>query len=104
MGTSPMPSAGGGAATASADSTLGSALSALAINSQSGEQCRSICNSLLALLSDRDRAVVLHAEFAELKGIDALLSVLRQHGGDVALSALRVLDKLSRTSAREISS
>lgn len=101
--TSPLQAAGGGAIVQRADTTLGSALSALAINAQSGDQCRSICDNLLVLMSDRDRSIGLHAEFVQLKGEEALLSVLRQHGGDIALSALRVLDKLSRTSAREIS-
>jgi hypothetical protein len=53
------------------------------------------------LLADRDR-IAVHAEFVELKGIEALLGVVRQHGGNACLSALRVLDKLSRTSAREM--
>uniref|UniRef100_A0A7S4PY09 Uncharacterized protein n=1 Tax=Alexandrium monilatum TaxID=311494 RepID=A0A7S4PY09_9DINO len=84
------------------DSTIGNALSALAINSGSPEQCRGVCDSFLALLSDRDR-IQLHTEFVELKGIEALLGVVQTHGGETGLSALRVLDKLSRTSAREIS-
>lgn len=84
------------------DSTMGNALSALAINSGSPEQCRQICDSLLALLSDRDR-MSLHSEFVELKGIEALLEVMRKHCGETCLAALRVLDKLSRTSARSIS-
>mmetsp|Transcript_35764 Transcript_35764/g.102800 ORF Transcript_35764/g.102800 Transcript_35764/m.102800 type:complete len:254 (+) Transcript_35764:92-853(+) len=85
-----------------ADSTMGNALSTLAINAGSPEQCRQICDSLLALLSDRDR-VQLHSEFVELKGVEALLDVVRTHGGEPGLSALYVLDKLSRTSARTIS-
>uniref|UniRef100_A0A7S0AWE6 Uncharacterized protein n=1 Tax=Pyrodinium bahamense TaxID=73915 RepID=A0A7S0AWE6_9DINO len=84
------------------DSTMGSALSALAINSGSPEQCRQICDSLLALLGEKDR-VALHTEFVQLKGVEALLGVVKTHGGDTCLAALQVLDKLSRTSAREIS-
>lgn len=84
------------------DATLGSALSALAINAHNSEHCFRICDNLLTLLSDRDR-VTVHAEFAQLKGVEAVLNVVKEHGGDTALMALRILDKLSRTSAREIS-
>mmetsp|Transcript_57202 Transcript_57202/g.162394 ORF Transcript_57202/g.162394 Transcript_57202/m.162394 type:complete len:261 (+) Transcript_57202:116-898(+) len=83
------------------ESTLGHALSALDINSASEEQCRQICDGMVQLLGDRDRTA-LHAEFVELKGVEAVLEVVRHHGKDACLAALQVLDKLSRTSAREI--
>lgn len=89
------------ASTPPGDPTLGSALSALAINAQSADQVRRICDGLTALLSDRDR-VALHKEFAQLKGVEAVLSILRKHGGEAALSALRVVEKLSRTLPREL--
>jgi len=96
------PREGGLVATAGVgNTTVGHALSALAINTASPQQCQQICDSLVPLLADRDR-IAVHAEFVELKGIEALLGVVRQHGRDACLSALRVLDKLSRTSAREM--
>jgi len=86
----------------SRDMTLGNSLSALAIHAHNDQQCHRICDSILALLSDRDR-LGLHAEFVELNGIHLVLGVVKNHGDEPALAALRILDKLSRTSARELS-
>lgn len=86
----------------SQDTTLGNALSALTVHSHNDEQCQRICDSILNLLSDRDR-VAVHGEFVRLKGIEIVLAVVKQHGDDSAHVALRILDKLSRTSARQIS-
>lgn len=82
------------------DATVGTALSALAINAQSADQCRRICDGLQSFLSDREMA--RHAEFAELKGVEAVLGILRHQGGEAALSALRVVEKVSRTLPREL--
>eukprot|EP00928_Gymnodinium_smaydae_P023160 TRINITY_DN19221_c0_g1_i2.p1 TRINITY_DN19221_c0_g1~~TRINITY_DN19221_c0_g1_i2.p1 ORF type:complete len:309 (+),score=62.26 TRINITY_DN19221_c0_g1_i2:139-927(+) len=84
------------------DTTLGNALSALSIHSHSDEQCRRVCESILALVSDRDRTA-LHSELVRLRGVERVLLVVRERRGEAALVALRVLDKLSRTSPREIS-
>jgi len=81
--------------------TLGTALSALAIHAHSAENCRRLCENILAFVSDRDR-MALHAEFVQLKGLELVLGVVRQHGGPAALAALQILDKLSRTAAREM--
>mmetsp|Transcript_13122 Transcript_13122/g.19160 ORF Transcript_13122/g.19160 Transcript_13122/m.19160 type:complete len:143 (-) Transcript_13122:11-439(-) len=78
--------------------TLGSALSALAVHMHSEVQCQRLCEKLMMVLADRDRLAV-HAEFVELNGVEMVLNVLRRHGGETTLAALRVLDKLSRTSA-----
>ena len=67
------------------DTTLGEALSALSIGARAGPTCCQICRSILALLSDRDRLGV-HAEFLQLKGLEAILGVLREH--EVLLSRL----------------
>lgn len=84
------------------EATLVSALSALAINERSADHCRLICENIVVLLSAGDR-MTLHSEFVQLKGVDAVLNVVREHTAPAtALAALRVLDKLSRTSAREI--
>mmetsp|Transcript_19462 Transcript_19462/g.42557 ORF Transcript_19462/g.42557 Transcript_19462/m.42557 type:complete len:245 (-) Transcript_19462:60-794(-) len=85
----------------SADTTLGSAVSALAIHAHNPEHCLRIGESLLALLADRDR-VALHHEFVRLKGLDLVIDVVKQHNGDSVLVALRILDKLSRTSPRAL--
>lgn len=77
-----------------------SALSALAINAGNPEHVQRICHGLLALLYDKE-CLPVHYEFAELKGVEALLAVLRRHGSGTALAALRVLEKLSRTVPRE---
>lgn len=82
------------------EATLGSALSALAINAGNPEHVQRICHGLLALLYDKE-CLPVHYEFAELKGVEALLAVLRRHGSGTALAALRVLEKLSRTVPRE---
>jgi len=87
----------------SQDTTLGNALSALTVHAHNDEQCRRICDSILNLLSDRER-VALHAEFVRLKGIDLILQTVKQHGDETAQMALQILDKLSRTSSRQISS
>lgn len=84
------------------DTTLGNALSALTVHGHSDEQSRRICDSILTLLAGRDR-IALHAEFVQLKGIDLVLCAVRQHGDETAHVALTILDKLSRTSARQIS-
>lgn len=86
----------------SQDTTLGNALSALTVHAHSDEQCRRICESILTLLSDRER-VALHAEFVQLKGIDLVLATVKRHADETAQTALLILDKLSRTSARQIS-
>eukprot|EP00435_Cladocopium_sp_Y103_P017327 s2394_g4.t1 len=91
------------------EATLGSALSALAINAGNPEHVQRICHGLLALLYDKEMhksttfltCLPVHYEFAELKGVEALLAVLRRHGSGTALAALRVLEKLSRTVPRE---
>jgi hypothetical protein len=83
------------------DSTLGNALSALTIHSHSSVHCYRICESILALVADRDR-VQLHQELVHLEGVQSVLGVVRQHEGPAAEVALRILDKLSRTSARQI--
>lgn len=84
------------------EATLVSALSALAINERSADHCQLICENLVVLLSGQDR-VTLHAEFVQLKGVDAVLNLVREHMAPATVrAALRVLDKLSRTSAREI--
>lgn len=84
------------------DATLGNALSALTINARDKTHCAQVLRDLLAILADRER-VALHREFAELKGVEALIQVLRDHTGDAQHVSLQILDKLSRTSAREIS-
>lgn len=84
-----------------ADTTIGNALSGLAIHAHSGDQCRRICESILVLLSDQDR-IALHTEFARLKGVEMVVGVAKQHSGETALAALRILEKLSRTSSRAI--
>merc|ERR1719174_2540349 len=86
----------------SQDTTLGNALSALTVHSHNDEQCRRICESILTLLSDRAR-VALHAEFVRLKGIDLVLATVKRHRDETAQMALLILDKRSRTSARQIS-
>lgn len=86
----------------STDTTLGNALSALTVHGHSDDQSRRICDSILGFLSDRNR-MTLHAEFVRLKGIDLVLCTVKQHGDETAQVALRILDKLSRTSARQIS-
>jgi len=83
------------------EATLGSALSALAINARDGPHCAHICRDLLAIVADRDR-VALHREFCELKGVEAVALVIRDHIGEPVHAALQILDKLSRTSARQI--
>lgn len=83
------------------DTTLGHALSGLAVHAHSAAQCQRICESVLLLMADRDR-VSVHAEFVRLKGIEATLMVATHHRDGAALAALRILDKVSRTSAREI--
>lgn len=83
------------------DPTLGNAMSALAINGGHPAHVANVCQDLLALVSDRDR-LALHAEFVELKGVERILEVVRGHDGEALLSALHILDKLSRTSARAI--
>lgn len=85
----------------SQDTTLGNALSALAIHAHNDEQSRRVCESVLQLLSDRDRTQ-LHAEFVQLKGLELVLGAVKRHGDDTATVALRIIDKLSRTSARQI--
>lgn len=80
-------------------STIGSALSALEINADCSAQCLLVCEGLLAFFADRSSP---HAEFVELKGIDALLGILKRHGGSTALAALRLLEKLSRTASKDI--
>jgi len=91
----------GAAATPPGAATLGNALSALAINAGSAEHVQRICHGLLALLYDKE-CLPVHQEFAQLKGVEALLAILRRHGGGTALAALRVLEKLSRTVPREL--
>ncbi|CAJ1423003.1 unnamed protein product [Effrenium voratum] len=83
------------------EATLGSARSALAINAGNPEHVQRICQGLLALLYDKE-CLALHQEFAELKGVEAVLAILRRHGSGTALAALRVLEKLSRTVPREL--
>jgi len=85
----------------SRDSTLGNAISGLAIHAHSEDQCRRLCESILTLISERDR-VTLHAELVQLRGVDHLLAVVKRHGDECVLVALRILDKLSRTSASVI--
>ncbi|CAE7627846.1 unnamed protein product [Symbiodinium necroappetens] len=82
----------GAAATPPGAATLGNALSALAINAGSAEHVQRICHGLLALLYDKE-CLPVHQEFAQLKGVEALLAILRRHGGGTALAALRVLEK-----------
>mmetsp|Transcript_74933 Transcript_74933/g.139845 ORF Transcript_74933/g.139845 Transcript_74933/m.139845 type:complete len:236 (+) Transcript_74933:83-790(+) len=81
--------------------TLGSALSALAVHIHCEAECLRLCEKLIMVLSDRERLAV-HAEFVELNGVEMVLNVLRRHSGEAAVAALRLLDKLSRTSARAI--
>mmetsp|Transcript_20596 Transcript_20596/g.58390 ORF Transcript_20596/g.58390 Transcript_20596/m.58390 type:complete len:259 (-) Transcript_20596:140-916(-) len=83
------------------EATLGCALSALAINSQDGAHCAQVCRDILAILSERDR-VALHRELVHLKGLDSILDVCRHRSGEAVHVALQILDKLSRTSARDI--
>merc|ERR1719456_397158 len=78
----------------SQDTTLGNALSALTVHSHNDEQCRRICDSILNLLSDRER-VAVHTEFVRLKGIDLVLATVKRHGDETAQMALLILDKLS---------
>eukprot|EP00747_Dinoflagellata_sp_TGD_P195492 gnl/TRDRNA2_/TRDRNA2_64257_c0_seq1.p1 gnl/TRDRNA2_/TRDRNA2_64257_c0~~gnl/TRDRNA2_/TRDRNA2_64257_c0_seq1.p1 ORF type:complete len:255 (-),score=46.48 gnl/TRDRNA2_/TRDRNA2_64257_c0_seq1:69-833(-) len=87
----------------SVSSTMGDALSALAVHAHNAEHCKRICESILALLGDRSR-LSLHEEFVQLKGVDTVLNVVRRFPSEEAtlVVALRVLDKLSRTSARAI--
>ncbi|CAJ1356695.1 unnamed protein product, partial [Effrenium voratum] len=61
------------------EATLGSALSALAINAGNPEHVQRICQGLLALLYDKE-CLALHQEFAELKGVEAVLAILRREG------------------------
>mmetsp|Transcript_18744 Transcript_18744/g.35178 ORF Transcript_18744/g.35178 Transcript_18744/m.35178 type:complete len:250 (-) Transcript_18744:192-941(-) len=93
----------GAAATPPGEATLGSALSALAINAGSAEHVQRICHGLLSLLYDKE-CLEVHQEFAQLKGVEALLAILRRHGSGTALAALRVLEKLCRTVPRELCS
>mmetsp|Transcript_98775 Transcript_98775/g.156210 ORF Transcript_98775/g.156210 Transcript_98775/m.156210 type:complete len:237 (-) Transcript_98775:39-749(-) len=86
----------------SQDTTLGNALSALTVHSHNDEQCRRICESILTLLSDRERTQT-HAEFVQLQGVQLILGIVKRHGDDATHVALRILDKLSRTSARHLS-
>mmetsp|Transcript_24475 Transcript_24475/g.62544 ORF Transcript_24475/g.62544 Transcript_24475/m.62544 type:complete len:285 (-) Transcript_24475:85-939(-) len=82
--------------------TLGNALSALAINAKDPVHLAKVCREILEIIADRDR-IGMHREFVELKGAESMLEILRHHKGEVVLVALQILDKLSRTSAREIS-
>lgn len=93
--------AGFGASSGGGDATLGNALSALKINAKQPEHVASVCQDILELVSDRDR-VSLHTEFVQLKGVEAVLEVARHNEGTPLLAAMQILDKLSRTSAREI--
>jgi len=89
------------ACTSSDGVTLGNALSALTINARDGEHCAKVCKEILAILADRDR-IGLHKEFIQLKGVESILELLKHHKGEVAQVSLQILDKLSRTSPREI--
>lgn len=84
------------------DTTLGTALSALDIHKHSEADCCRIMESLLQLMSDKNR-LGLHPELVQLKGLDQVLSAVRRHhDGECAVVALRLLDKLSRTCGRDI--
>lgn len=85
------------------DATIGSALSALAIHAHSAQQVQRLCDSLYEAMTDRDRPKV-HAEVVEIKGVDLILNAAKTHAKEEAcvLSALRLLQKLTRTSAKEI--
>lgn len=82
------------------ESSLGTLLSALA-NTGDPEHIKCVCEELLLLLSERDK-VALHKEFVEVQGVDTIIGVVRKYPGPTSLPALRILEKLSRTSAREM--
>eukprot|EP00929_Paragymnodinium_shiwhaense_P043226 TRINITY_DN22263_c0_g1_i2.p1 TRINITY_DN22263_c0_g1~~TRINITY_DN22263_c0_g1_i2.p1 ORF type:complete len:268 (-),score=59.78 TRINITY_DN22263_c0_g1_i2:342-1145(-) len=88
------------------DTTLGNALSALKIHSHKTVHCHRLCESVLALMGERDGGIssrsALHSEFVRLEGMPTLLNVIKEHEGKTAEVALRVLAKLARTSARDI--
>lgn len=83
------------------DATLGTALSALDIHGHSEDDCQRIFESILEVMSDR-RRLELHKELVQLKGLQHILGAIRRHGDACTIVALRLLDKLSRTSARDI--
>jgi len=91
----------GTAVSDSGDATLGNALSALAINAGQPAHVANVCRDILSLVSERDR-VAVHAELVELKGVERILEVARSNDGEALFSALQILDKMSRTSARTI--
>lgn len=82
------------------ESSLGTLLSALS-NTASPEHIARLCEELLLLLSKRDKSA-LHAEFVQLRGVEAVINVVRKHPGPTSLPALRILEKLARSSAREV--
>lgn len=81
--------------------TLGNAISALAINGRDSAHLAKVCREILGIVTDKNR-LGLHAEFVDLKGLDAVVDLLHHHRGEVIVIALQILDKLSRTSARSI--
>lgn len=87
---------------ASGDATVGNALSALTINLPNTTHCARTCHDILMVLADRDR-IAVHTEFVQLRGIENVLEVVKTHDGETVLVGLQILDKLSRTSARELS-
>jgi hypothetical protein len=88
------------APTSAVETSMGTLLSALA-NTASAEHIKGTCEELLLLLSERNQGAV-HAEFVECQGVQAVIEVLRKYPGPTSLPALRILEKLARTSAREI--
>jgi len=86
-----------------ADTTIAGALSALAIHAHSAAQVQRICDCLYEAVTDRNRPK-LHAEVVEIKGVDLILNAVKTHGTNeqCMLSALRLLEKLTRTSTKEI--
>jgi len=85
----------------SRDTTLGNALSALLVHGHDPLECQRLCTDLLMLLAERDR-LALHSEFVELNGVETVVTVVKNHGGETAQVALQILVKLSRTSAMQI--
>lgn len=85
------------------DTTIAGALSALSIHAHSPAQVQRICDCLYEAVTDRNRPK-LHSEVVEIKGVDLILNAVKTHATDeqCVLSALRLLEKLTRTSTKEI--
>mmetsp|Transcript_14076 Transcript_14076/g.30566 ORF Transcript_14076/g.30566 Transcript_14076/m.30566 type:complete len:252 (-) Transcript_14076:57-812(-) len=81
--------------------SLGVALSALTINRGDPRHLGKVMQEILEILSDRNR-ISIHKEFVDLKGVDSILDIVSTEDGETLLYSLHVLDKLTRTCAREV--